>query len=150
MRVSSRVRYAISGIFDLAYNGHGDPVQVRVIGERQRIPVRYLEQIFRQLRRAGLVEARRGPGGGYRLARPAAEITLRHVVEAVEGSISAGRSGGPRRPSAASPHQPSFLWASLSERLGQALAGVTLESLCRDAARAAVRRAGEDTRMYFI
>lgn len=150
MRITGRVRYAICGVFDLAYNGHGDPVQVRVVGERQRIPVRYLEQIFRQLRRAGIVEARRGPGGGYRLARPAGEISLRQVVEAVEGPLSPGRAGGAKRAAGASPHQPSFLWAPLSERLGEALAGVTLDAVCRDAARAAVRRAGEDTRMYFI
>jgi Rrf2 family iron-sulfur cluster assembly transcriptional regulator len=154
MRVSSQVRYAICGVFDLAYNGQGEPVQVRVIGERQRVPVRYLEQIFQRLRRAGLVAARRGPGGGYRLARAASEITLRDVVEAVEGPIASERVGaGARARRAAgmpSPYEPAFLWAPLSSRLGDALAEVTLETLCRDAARAAVRRADEDARMYFI
>lgn len=150
MRVSSQVRYALCGVFDLAYNGRGVPLQVRVVGERQRIPVRYLEQIFRRLRRAGLVEARRGPRGGYRLARPAAQITLRDVVEAVEGPIGAERGGTPGPWRAGSVHQPAFLWAPLSARLAGALAEIDFETLCRDAARAGVRRADEDARMYFI
>ena len=77
MRLSLQVRYAICGVFDLAYNGHGEPVQVRVISERQGIPTRYLEQIFRRLRQGQIVLSKRGPGGGYTLARPPAEITLR-------------------------------------------------------------------------
>ena len=88
MRFSLQVRYAICGVFDLAYNGHGDPIQVRAISARQVIPVRYLEQIFQRLRRAGIVGSKRGPGGGYSLARGAAELTLRHIVEAVEGSLA--------------------------------------------------------------
>jgi Rrf2 family protein len=150
MRVSSQVRYAVCGVFDLAYNGHGEPLQVRVIGERQEIPIRYLEQIFQRLRRANLVEARRGPHGGYRLARPASEITLRDVVEAVEGPLQRGRAGGKRGTPATSAYQPDFLWASLSEQIGNVLAQTSFEMLCRDAARAAVRRANEDARMYFI
>ncbi len=151
MRVSSQVRYAVCGVFDLAYNGHGEPLQVRVIGERQQIPIRYLEQIFQRLRRAHLVEARRGPRGGYRLARPASEITLRDVVEAVEGPFQRGRAGGGKRGApATSAYQPDFLWASLSEQIGDVLAQTSFEMLCRDAARAAVRRANEDARMYFI
>jgi Rrf2 family protein len=86
--------------------------------------VRCLEQVFQRLRRAGLVTARRGPGGGHRLARAASEITLRDVVEAVEGPIGSDR--------------------------GSVATSVTLESLCRDAARPAVRHANEDARMYFI
>lgn len=154
MRVSGQVRYAICAVFDLAYNGHGEPLQTRVISERQQIPVRYLEQIFQRLRRAHLVEARRGPRGGFRLARPAGDITLRDIVEAVEGPITQekGAAGPPRGrpPASGSPYQPAFLWAPLSERIGAALAELSVEALCRDAARAAVRRANEDARMYFI
>ena len=63
------------------------PVQIRVISARQNIPARYLEQIFQRLRRARIVASKRGPGGGYTLARPASEITLRQIVEAVEGPL---------------------------------------------------------------
>ena len=68
MRLSLQVRYAICGVFDLAYHAGDAPVQIRVIGERQAIPPRYLEQIFQRLRRARLVTSKRGPGGGYTLA----------------------------------------------------------------------------------
>ena len=81
MRLSQQAQYAIYGMFDLAYNGSRAPVQVRVVGERQRIPARFLEQIFQRLRKADLVRGKRGPGGGYVLARPASEISLRDIQE---------------------------------------------------------------------
>ena len=62
MRFSRQIHYAIYGVFDLAYNGRGEAVQVRVISERQSIPTRYLEQIFQRLRRAEIVSGKRGPG----------------------------------------------------------------------------------------
>jgi Rrf2 family protein len=146
MRFSQQAQYAICGMFDLAYNGEALPVQVRVIGERQRIPARYLEQIFQRLRRADLVRGKRGPGGGYVLARPAHEITLRHIVEAVEGPLSEGLAGGPpprdRRPA----HRPNFLWSELCERIESALGDVSLAEVCRRAANEAVRRAGAEDR----
>lgn len=151
MRFSLQTRYAVSGIFDLAYNGHDSAVQVRVIGARQGIPMRYLEQIFQRLRRAGLVAGKRGPGGGYTLARPAAEISLRDVLEAVEGPIAlfAEREPGEAATadSAALPgtleagRGPDFLWAGLGEQLGQVLANTTIEDLCHEAARDGVPRA---------
>jgi len=147
MRFSLQAQYAICGIFDLAYNGAGGPVQVRVIGERQQIPARYLEQIFQRLRRARLVQGKRGPGGGYTLARPASEITLRDVIEAVEGPLDRLLAGGlPGE----SPSRPGFLWPRLARNVGEALAGVDLETLCREAARRAVPRAQAESPMYHI
>jgi Rrf2 family iron-sulfur cluster assembly transcriptional regulator len=102
MRFSQQAQYAICGMFDLAYNGESLPVQVRVIGDRQRIPARYLEQIFQRLRKAELVRGKRGPGGGYVLARPASAITLRHIVEAVEGPLAEGLASGAPTPTPAS------------------------------------------------
>lgn len=148
MRVSLQAQYAICGLFDLAYNEGGAPIQVRVIGQRQGIPARYLEQIFQRLRRAGLIEGKRGPGGGYRLARPAAEITLREVVEAVEGAPAEWIAVVPGGVMA--PHRPDFLWPSLAERLAAALAETTLEAICREAARRSVPRAEPDSGMYYI
>lgn len=139
VRFSLQAQYAICGVFDLAYNGHGEPVPVQAIGRRQSIPARYLEQIFQRLRRAQLVAGKRGPGGGYVLARPASEITLRDVVEAVEGGTerwfapeaSEGEPG---------PYRPSFLWPRLADRFAEVLAATTVDDLCREAAQAAVRR----------
>jgi Rrf2 family protein len=151
MRLSLQVQYAICGVFDLAYNGDpGTPIQVRVIGERQAIPPRYLEQIFQRLRRARLVSGKRGPGGGYVLARPAEEITLRDVVEAVEGPLERMIGAGPPPRAPRVPFRPTFLWKSLAERMGGTLEEVTLERLCREAARDAVRRAHDESHSYVI
>jgi Rrf2 family protein len=147
MRLSLQAQYAICGIFDLAYHGDGGPVQVRVIGERQHIPARYLEQIFQRLRRAKLVRGKRGPGGGYTLARPPREITLRDVIEAVEGPLDRLLAGA--LPGEA-PARPGFLWPRLAAGLGDALARLDLETLCRDASRLAVPRASAESPMYHI
>ena len=87
MRVALQVQYAVHGIFDLAYNDDGSPIQLKEIGERQGIPARYLEQIFQRLRRAGLVTSKRGPGGGYKLSRDSATIRLMDVFEAIDGQF---------------------------------------------------------------
>jgi Rrf2 family iron-sulfur cluster assembly transcriptional regulator len=149
MKLSLQVQYAICGLFDLAYNGQGDPVQVRVISDRQAIPARYLEQIFRRLRNADLMTSKRGPGGGYTLARAPRDITLRDIVEAVEGpleqALEMDAAGEPPNPL-----RPSFLWGDLAERLGAALAETSLEEVCREAARSDVERAHPDAPMYFI
>jgi Rrf2 family protein len=147
MRLSLQAQYAVCGVFDLAYNGGGAPIQVRVIGERQRIPSRYLEQIFQRLRRARLVEGKRGPGGGYVLARPASQITLRDVIEAVEGPLDRLVAGGLPGESAA---RPAFLWPRLAEGVAGALEAIDFGTLCREAARRAVPRAHPEGQMYHI
>ncbi len=88
MKVSKRERYALRMMIDLAESsGEDHPVGVREISERQRIARRYLEQIAAQLRRAGLVNARQGQSGGYLLARPADEITVGEILQAVSGPL---------------------------------------------------------------
>lgn len=148
MRLPRKAQYAICGVFDLAYNGLGGPVQIRAISERQAIPARYLEQIFQRLRRAGLVRSKRGPGGGYRLARAPEEITLREVVEAVESPPRGAAGGGARRPPSA--FRPDFFWPALAAGVADLLGATSLEDLCRDAARASVERAAPPAPMYFI
>ena len=150
MRFSLQVRYAICGVFDLAYNGHGEPIQVRAISERQAIPVRYLEQIFQRLRRAGIVTSKRGPGGGYSLARGPADLSLRHIVEAVEGPLTEAFDLEPGEAADAGSYRPDFLWQQLAGRLGEALESISVEALCRDAARAQVPRTSSRAPMYFI
>ena len=140
MRFSLQAQYAVCGVFDLAYNGHGEPVPVQAIGRRQGIPTRYLEQIFQRLRRAQLVTGKRGPGGGYVLARAPADTTLREVVEAVEGDAGPGSAVDGVAPEPV-PHRPSFLWPRLAAEFAGVLAAVTLEDLCRDAKLSAVQRA---------
>ena len=139
MRLSRRARYALCAIFELAYNGAGEPVRVRKIGERQAISYRFLEQIFQDLRRAELVAGKRGPGGGYVLTRPPEEITLLQVVEAVDGSFAsadaADREGWP-----ASGHRPDFLWGDISERMASVLGSLAVSDVCREAVRKSIDR----------
>ena len=154
MRFSRQVQYALCGIFDLAYNGAGEPVHVRRIGERQCIPHAFLERIFQRLRRAGLVAGKRGPGGGFVLTRPPSQISLREVVEAVDGPI---RGEGPplaasdetagRDPDAAAgaggsgaSHRPDFLWDELAARTAEMLGEIRVADLCREAVRRKVAR----------
>ena len=149
MRFSLQVQYAICGVFDLAYNGHGEPVQVRVISERQGIPARYLEQIFGRLRRGQIVASKRGPGGGYTLARSASQITLRQVIEAVEGPLSESLPM-PEESGAGGLYRPDFLWQDLAVRIGDALDAVDFEKLCGMAARSEVPHVEAEAPMWVI
>lgn len=150
MRLSQQAQYAICGMFDLAYGGARARAQVRVIGERQRIPERFLEQIFQRLRKAELVRGKRGPGGGYELARPAGEITLLDILEAVEGPLAPGIALGPPPHNRRTPHRPNFLWRELSGQLEAVFATTTLEQLCRRAAQSGVPRPEAEAPEYVI
>ena len=94
MKLSTKGRYAVMAMTDLA--GHADrrAVSLAEIAERQQLSVAYLEQLFARMRRRGLVISARGPGGGYRLARPAEETTVAEVVTAVDEPLRATRCGG--------------------------------------------------------
>jgi len=146
MRFSRQVQYALCGIFDLAYNGAGEPVHVRRVGERQGIPYRFLEQIFQRLRRAGLVAGKRGPGGGFVLTRPPSQISLLEVVEAVAGPIAGepphDRAGSRRGAEGAGPsvHRPDFLWDDLAARMARILGEIQVADVCREAVRRSVVR----------
>jgi Rrf2 family iron-sulfur cluster assembly transcriptional regulator len=94
MQLSTKGRYAVMAMTDLAGRGGDRAVSVSEIAERQQISQAYLEQIFARLRRRGIVTSHRGPGGGYRLARPAAETTVADVVIAVDEPLRAIRCGG--------------------------------------------------------
>ena len=92
MKLSNRGRYGIFALFDLGYHADGRAMQVKDIAARQGIPPRFLEQIFQDLKRAGLVTSKRGPNGGYRLTRPIDEIRLGDILRAVEGPVTIGVS----------------------------------------------------------
>lgn len=94
MKLSSKGRYAVRALFDIAFYNEGRPTQVKDIADRQGIPPRFLEQIFQELKRAGIVGSKRGPQGGYLLAQSADAIRLGDVVRALEGPISLGAEEG--------------------------------------------------------
>lgn len=91
MRLSTKGRYAVMAMVDLAKHGDGDPVALSEIAVRQEISLSYLEQLFAKLRRAGLVSSVRGPGGGYVLSRTAEETRLADIILAVDEPIRATR-----------------------------------------------------------
>jgi Rrf2 family transcriptional regulator, iron-sulfur cluster assembly transcription factor len=89
VKLSTKGRYAVTALADIALNGTTSPVALGEIAERQDISLAYLEQLFVRLRRAGLVVSARGPGGGYRLARPAREIRIAEIMVAVDERLNA-------------------------------------------------------------
>lgn len=94
MELSTRGRYAVMAMTDLAGRGESRAVSLAAIAENQQISRPYLEQLFARLRRQGLVQSVRGPGGGYRLARPASAMSVAEVVEAVDEPLRATRCAG--------------------------------------------------------
>lgn len=145
MRATQQIRYAIYGVFDLAYHGGTRPVPLLEVGRRQAIPARYLEQIFQRLRRAGLVDSKRGPGGGYRLAKSPSEILISDVVRAVQGSVLVLPEADP-----GGEGSPVFVWDLLRADLEGALAAHSIGDLCRTAAERGLVRAPSEPPAYEI
>ncbi|MHB8116494.1 MAG: Rrf2 family transcriptional regulator [Acidithiobacillus ferrivorans] len=132
MKLTTKGRYAVTAMLDLALNQRGSVVTVADIAQRQQISVAYLEQLFGRLRRYGLVESVRGPGGGYRLAMPDSEIPLTHIVEAVNESISTTQCGGDPQQCCKGDGQQCLthdLWEELGDRIAQFLGEITLGQL---------------------
>lgn len=132
IRVSTRGRYALRAMVDLAQHGDSGPVARQAISERQDISADYVAQLFRDLAEVGLVEGVRGPGGGYRLTRPAAGITAREIVEAVEGPVAlVSCVESDKKPVCQRVSQCATrpLWRDLSEKMGEMLGSVTLSDL---------------------
>ena len=94
MRLTTKGRYAVTAMLDLALNAKEKPITLADISQRQGISLSYLEQLFSRMRKQGLVASARGPGGGYRLSRDADEINIAQVIEAVDEKVSLNRCEG--------------------------------------------------------
>ena len=94
MKLSTKGRYAVTAMFDIAIHNGDGPVSLSDISDRQGISLSYLEQLFARMRRHGLVVSTRGPGGGYSLAHPANEIAIADIILAVDENVDATRCGG--------------------------------------------------------
>ena len=129
MRLTTRGRYAVTAMLDLALHDAGEPVALADIAARQDISLAYLEQLFARLRRAALVASVRGPGGGYRLAAPQERITVAAIIAAVEESLDATRCGGRGDCQDGVRCLTHELWSDLSRQVEGFLAGVTLAAL---------------------
>ncbi len=147
MQLSSKGRYAVMAMADMATVGDGAVVPLAAISARQHISLPYLEQLFAKLRRAGLVESMRGPGGGYLLARPAPEITLAAVMAAVDEPVKMTRCASEEPGGCVAEHRclTHDVWRSLGDHIVTFLDGVTLGDIADNAvAREAVRAAQDD------
>lgn len=129
MKLSTRGRYAVTAMLDLALHQQQRSVTLAEIALCQDISLSYLEQLFARLRRAGLVEGMRGPGGGYRLGRAADLITVADIIAAVDEPLDTTRCGGHQNCYHGNRCLTHELWSELNERIAAFLGGVTLADL---------------------
>lgn len=129
MRLTTKGRYAVTAMLDLAFHSQIKPVTLTDIAARQTISLSYLEQLFARLRRAGMVKGVRGPGGGYKLCKKASDINIADIISAVDETIDSTKCGGEancQKDQACLTHD---LWMGLSEQIRNYLKGITLAEL---------------------
>ena len=123
MRLSTKSRFAVTAMIDVALREDRGPVALAAIGERHHISLSYLEQLFSKLRQAGLVESTRGPGGGYSLGRAADKISMADIVGAVDAPLPQEPGGD------ASSWMHSELWSNVNDKMRDHLQSITLRQL---------------------
>ncbi len=131
MKLTTKGRYAVSAMLDLALHNDQAPVNLADISARQKISLTYLEQLFGKLRKKGLVESIRGPGGGYRLALDADDITPAQVIYAVDEPIDATLCGGQQNCAGDTRCLTHDLWMGLNLSIAEYLNGISLGELVR-------------------
>lgn len=129
MRLSTKGRYAVTAMLDLALHGEQDPVTLADISANQGISLSYLEQLFAALRSKGLVKGVRGPGGGYYLGRPANEISVANIICAVDEWVEFTRCSGKEDCNAGQRCLTHNLWNDLSKQIYEFLSDITLREL---------------------
>ena len=133
MRLTTKGRFAVTAMIDLALRQSSGPVTLAAISQRQHISLSYLEQLFGTLRRHTLVEPTRGPGGGYTLARKATDTTIADIILSVDEPIDATQCGGKENclgeGSRCMTHE---LWAALNAKMVDFLASISLQKLVND------------------
>ncbi len=132
MRLTTKGRYAVTAMLDLSLNYGIRPITLADISDRQGISLSYLEQLFAHLRRDGLVSSSRGPGGGYRLSRPADKVTILDVISAVDEKVDTTRCEGKGNCNGEEHCLSHDIWQSLSEQIKSYLAGITLGEVVKN------------------
>lgn len=154
MKLTSKGRYAVRALLDIAYHAGGGTAQARDVARRQGIPARFLDQIFQDLRRAGLVRSKRGPKGGFTLALDPKDVTIGQVLRAVEGpqALAIPLSGGRKPGSGERSVSPitDTIWKELSEKVAACFDAITFEDLCKKGQALGLARGSTDAYMYFI
>lgn len=129
MRLTTKGRYAVTAMLDLAIHARREPVSLADISERQSISISYLEQLFAKLRKQGLVSSVRGPGGGYQLARSGGEIFIAQIIDAVDELVDATRCAGQGDCQQGAMCLTHELWTDLSAQIHNFLSAISLEEL---------------------
>lgn len=154
MRLSTKSRYGLRAMFDIAYNCGNKSTQIQDISRRQQISQRYLEQIFQSLKKAGILTSKRGPQGGYMLARKPEEINLAEIVKASEGDLKLVEClrRGTRKAKCELDGEcvTQTVWQGAEELLTAYLAGMSLQTLCDRGEEMGIRREGDELFAYSI
>ncbi|MGQ9696013.1 MAG: RrF2 family transcriptional regulator [Thermodesulfobacteriota bacterium] len=157
MKLSTKSRYGLRAIFDLAYHAGGLPTQIKEISRRQKVTPRYLEQIFQKLKQAGLVRSIRGPKGGYYLAREPEKISVADVIGAVEETVDPVLCGRPSRRNNKKKKCPlekncvaREIWREAGQILNQYFASISINRMCQMARELGVEKQLDHRFMYFI
>lgn len=129
MKLTTKGRYAVTAMLDLAIHAHSKPVPLADISQRQGVSLSYLEQLFSRLRKGALVESARGPGGGYRLARAADQIAVVEVLKAIDENIEMTNCDRKANCQDGEPCLTHELWMDLSKRIYEFLEGISLGQL---------------------
>lgn len=152
MRLSTKSRYGLRAMFDIAYNCGNAPTQIQDISRRQHISQRYLEQIFQSLKKGGILTSKRGPQGGYMLAREPQEITLREIIQATEGDLLLVECASKGRKKTGCEFDgicvTQSVWQGAAAHLNDYFATITLKDLCDRGETMGVRRE-EDLRFVY-
>jgi len=154
MRLSTKSRYGVRAIFDIAYHSEGLETQVKDISRRQEISPRYIEQIFQKLKRAGIIDSKRGPKGGYFLMKKPDEITVGEIIRVTEGDIDPvlcldpndrGRLCGRSKECVTR-----MIWNEAGNRLKEYFDSVTVKDLCEKAQKIGIKRESDQRYIYYI
>ena len=129
MKLTTKGRYAVTAMLDLALHAEEGPVSLAEISQRQEISLSYLEQLFSRLRKNGLVTSTRGPGGGYRVARDLDKVAVSEIIGAVNESVDATQYAGKENCHSHGRCLTHDLWEGLSEQIEDFLSGVSLQNM---------------------
>ncbi|MDD2502083.1 MAG: RrF2 family transcriptional regulator [Geobacter sp.] len=158
MRLSTKSRYGLRALFDIAYNNNTAPAQIQDISRRQQISPRYLEQIFQNLKKAGVLKSKRGPQGGYTLARKPDQITVLEIIQATEQDALVVDCGGQGKKTRRRKNECPFegkcvtqtVWKDANDLLAELFGKMTLETLCQRGQELGVEKDQDAKMMYYI
>lgn len=158
MKLTTKSRYGVRALFDIAYNAGGLPAQIKDISERQRISPRYLEQIFQKLKKEKILGSKRGPKGGYYLLKDAKEISLYDIITATEGPIELVFCVSEDEDSESCNMQCDMkqecvargLWQDLGSQISEIFRKTSIQSLCDRAEAMGIERQLDARFMYYI